>query len=195
MLELINACEAAYRTFRLKKESQNIEKPSHKYGVMIHVLTAHPTESRNPDIIYYFKKIQKLLEKHLEKPEDKDTLVLHVLLKWVWRVPMSKQRKPSVMDEAEYIYSLVLQEEILQIFIQQREEKLPFYIRTWVGGDKDGHPGVDEKTLQGSLQMARGFLLKWLNKTFQEYLDDLTPLVHAVGNKKLQVLFEKVEIS
>lgn len=192
MLELINSCEAAYRTFRLKaefKEEKNEE--THSYGRIIHVLTAHPTESRNSDIIYYFKKIQELLEKRLDHPRLQDAQELHVLLKWVWRIPMSKQRKPSVMDEAEYIYSLVLREEIINIFIEQREQKLPFYIRTWVGGDKDGHPGVDEKSMLGSLQMARGFLLKWLHKKFQEYLNDLEPLARSAeeDKKRLQKIF------
>ncbi|WP_374077181.1 phosphoenolpyruvate carboxylase [Bdellovibrio bacteriovorus] len=191
MLELINSCEAAYRTSRLKAEFKEARsEESHIYGRIIHVLTAHPTESRNPDIIYYFKKIQTLLEKQLENPEDQNLQDLRVLIKWVWRIPMSKQRKPSVMDEAEYIYSLALQKEILQVFIDQRKQKLPFYIRTWVGGDKDGHPGVDEKTMLGSLQMARNFLLRWLQAKFQEYLADLEPLARSSeeNKKKVQAL-------
>ncbi|MBV2168018.1 MAG: phosphoenolpyruvate carboxylase [Bdellovibrio sp.] len=189
MLELINSCEAAYRTSRLKQEKQraSLESP-HQYGRIIHVLTAHPTESRSPDIIYYFKKIQDLLEKHLDHAEEADTPSLQTLLKWVWRIPMSKQRKPSVMDEAEYIYSLALQKDILEIFIAQRKQMLPFYVRSWVGGDKDGHPGVDEKTMLGSLQMARGFLLRFVSERFQIFVDDLTPLVHSASRdkKKLQ---------
>ncbi|MEK2644001.1 phosphoenolpyruvate carboxylase [Bdellovibrio sp. BCCA] len=188
MLELINACEAAYRTFRLKEEFKKETLESHRYGRIIHVLTAHPTESRNPDIIYYFKKIQTLLEKHLDHSEDQDLQDLHVLIKWVWRIPMSKQRKPSVMDEAEYIYSLALQKDILDVFIQQRKLKLPFYIRTWVGGDKDGHPGVDEKTMLGSLQMARGFLLEWIHEKLRNYFADLEPLAHSWDKKKVQAL-------
>lgn len=188
MLELINACEAAYRTSRLKMEFKegNSDK-HHTYGRIIHVLTAHPTESRNPDIIYYFKKIQSLLQRQLENPSDQNLQELHVFLKWVWRIPMSKQRKPSVMDEAEYIYSLTLQNDILKVFIDQRKQKLPFYIRTWVGGDKDGHPGVDEKTMVGSLQMARKFLLKWVQAKFQEYLEDLEPLSRSSEEDKRKV--------
>ncbi|QLY25559.1 phosphoenolpyruvate carboxylase [Bdellovibrio sp. KM01] len=177
MLEIINSCEAAYRTYRLRIEDRDHESVTHSYGRIIHVLTAHPTESRNPDALYYFKKIQKLLERRLEKISELDESELNVLIKWVWNIPMSKQRKPSVMDEAEYIYSLGLQDEIIEMYIKQRLAKHPFYIRTWVGGDKDGHPGVDEKTMLQSLNMSRGLLVKWLNRAFREYKKDLEPLL------------------
>ncbi len=190
MLEIINSCEAAYRTYRLRIEDRGIDSVKHSYGNIIHVLTAHPTESRNPDALYYFKKIQKVLERRLERASDLDEPELNVLIKWVWNIPMSKQRKPTVMDEAEYIYNLGLQDEIIEIFIKQRMEKHPFYVRTWVGGDKDGHPGVDEKTMLQSLNMSRGILAKWLLKTFKEYQLDLLPLLrsHHFEQKKSRII-------
>jgi phosphoenolpyruvate carboxylase len=188
MLELINSCEAAYRTARLKADAKDSPiTEAAPYGRVIHVLTAHPTESRNPDIIFYFRKIQKLLERRLEHALKNDVLELRGLLRWVWRLPMAKQRKPSVMDEAEYIYSLVLEKEIIDIFIQQRLNKQPFYIRTWVGGDKDGHPGVDEKTMLGSLQMSRSLLLKWLRDKLHHYLENIQPLKHSVGTDRPKI--------
>ncbi len=187
MLELINSCEAAYRTSRLRSEKGTARNSSlDKYGRVIHVLTAHPTESRSSDIIHYFRKIQALLIKHLEKSEIDDNKSLYFLLKLTWHIPMSKRRKPSVMDEAEYIYSIVLQDDIIDIYLRQRHKGQPFYIRTWVGGDKDGHPGVNEKTMLGSLQMSRNILLAWLEKTLRNFLNDLEPLCRAPGpNKKM----------
>lgn len=189
MLELINSCEAAYRTSRLKVGLRTAPESDEKssYGRVIHVLTAHPTESRNPDIIFYFRKIQDLLERRLERAQKTDVLELRGLLRWVWRLPMAKQRKPSVMDEAEYIYSLVLEKEIIDIFIKQRASKQPFYIRTWVGGDKDGHQGVDEKTMLGSLQMSRTLLLKWLRQKLQQYLENIHPLKHTLGTDRAKI--------
>ncbi|UYL10475.1 phosphoenolpyruvate carboxylase [Bdellovibrio sp. SKB1291214] len=179
MLEIINSCEAAYRTYRLKIEDRDIESATHTYGRIIQVLTAHPTESRNPDVLYYFKKIQNLLIRRLEKESDLDEAELNILLKWAWNIPMSKQRKPSVMDEAEYIYNLSLQDDIIELFIKQRLKKHPYYIRTWVGGDKDGHPGVDDKTMLQSLNMSRRILVNWLAKNFKEYQKDLEPLMRV----------------
>ena len=38
------------------------------------------------------------------------------------------------------------------------------YFRAWVGGDKDGHPGVNEKTLVESLNLSRSYLIAFLDK-------------------------------
>lgn len=179
MLELINACETAYRSFRLSQKKTAVMEESKNRGRVIHVLTAHPTESRNPDIIYFFTKIQDLLIQRLDQPKAQQAQKLHSLLRMAWNLPTSKQRKPSVMDEAEYIYSLVLQQNVIELFIQNHQARQPFYIRTWVGGDKDGHPKVDEKTMLGSLKMSRGFFLKWLLQELNLYFDDLQPLARS----------------
>lgn len=194
MLEIINSCESAYRTFRLRQNTKFPISQAHRFGRVIHVLTAHPTESRSTDAIYYFKKIQALLEKRLEDPEDKDLAELKGYLTWAWRLPMSKQRKPSVMDEAEYIYSLALQKEVIDLYVEQYRKKQPFYIRTWVGGDKDGHPGVDEKSMLGSLQMSRGLLVRWFEDKWALLLEDLAPLVHTanVDRNQTKALFSEI---
>lgn len=191
MLELINACESAYRTHRLEEESTTaIDNEPHSYGRVIHVLTAHPTESRNSDMLFYLRKIHDLLVQRLAAGQDSQTHQLHALLRMAWHLPMSKQRKPSVMDEAEYIYSLVLQDNVLEIYLQQRQERHPFYIRTWVGGDKDGHPGVNEKTMLGSLGMSRLRLHQWISRQFSQYLSELSPLVRSglEQRKRIQTL-------
>ncbi|MDG0814845.1 phosphoenolpyruvate carboxylase [Bdellovibrio svalbardensis] len=178
MLEVINTCEAAYRIHRLQEEFTP-DKEQHNFGRIIHVLTAHPTESRNPDIIFFFKKIQNLLVEHLKNPTPQDASELHKNLCLAWKIPISKQRKPTVMDEADYVYSLALQNESINLYLQQRRAKLPFYIRTWVGGDKDGHPGVDEKTMLGSLQRSRAMILTWLMHSLDLFLGELTPVAKS----------------
>nr|BFD58412.1 phosphoenolpyruvate carboxylase [Bdellovibrio sp. CKG001] len=180
MLELINACESAYRTHRLEEESSAaLKREKYSYGRVIHVLTAHPTESRNTDMLIYLRKIHDLLVQRLKSEQTSQTHQLHSLLRMAWNLPMSKQRKPSVMDEAEYIYSLVLQDNVIEIYLQQRQERHPFYIRTWVGGDKDGHPGVNEKTMLGSLGMSRLRLHQWVVRQFSQYLAEISPLARS----------------
>ena len=56
---------------------------------------------------------------------------------------------------------MVLRNETLGAFIAANRELSPVYLRTWVGGDKDGHPGVNEVTLTQSLQAARSALVRW----------------------------------
>lgn len=188
MLELINACESAYRTHRLLEEkTAPLSEETHAYGRIIHVLTAHPTESRNSDIIFYFRKIHQLLLQRLTTERHDQTSELHALLRMSWQIPMSKQRKPTVMDEAEYIYSLVLQDDIIEIYLQQRHAQIPFYIRTWVGGDKDGHPGVNEKTMLGSLGMSRARLHSWIKTQFTSYLAELAPLSRSGLQQKKDI--------
>lgn len=194
MLEIINCCEAAYRAYRLRQEDHQPRQGSHRFGRIIHVLTAHPTESRSADAIYYFRKIQELLERRLEKVQDQDLEELKSYLSWSWRLPMSKQRKPSVMDEAEYIYSLALDKDVVDLYIEQYKSGQPFYIRTWVGGDKDGHPGVDEKSMLGSLRLSRLNIIRWMENKWEALQEDIAPLAHTShqDRKKAQSLLKEI---
>ena len=160
MLELMNACENAYRTWRLRSNPKL--KLARRPRAIIYVLTAHPTESRSPQTIAIYHEIQRALVQWLDEPHstEVETRVRH-LLAIAWRLSPSRQRKPTVRDEAEGIYSMVLRNETLAAFIAANRELAPVYLRTWVGGDKDGHPGVNETTLLQSLQAARTHLLKW----------------------------------
>ena len=77
MLELMNVCENAYRSYRLDQKPKNIasdgkktdghltgtplEKSKEKSSALIFVLTAHPTEARAPRNIEVFHEIQEVL--------------------------------------------------------------------------------------------------------------------------------------
>lgn len=190
MLELINACESAYRVWRIRSEqSEDISFEGH--GRLIHVLTAHPTESRNPHILPILENIQNLLIRRLTKPLQSQGKELFLLVKMAWLLPLSKQKRPSVMDEAEYIYSLSLKPELIDLYLQYAKSYQSFYLRTWVGGDKDGHPGVDEKTLAGSLVMSRGFLLDWVSKKIQQEKKSLKPLESHLEAKQRMQKYQK----
>lgn len=186
MLELINACESAYRVWRIRSEQGEVAS-FEGHGRLIHVLTAHPTESRNPHILPILENIQNLLIRRLTKPLQSQGKELFLLVKMAWLLPLSKQKRPSVMDEAEYIYSLSLKPELIDLYLQYAKSYQSFYLRTWVGGDKDGHPGVDEKTLAGSLSMSRGFLLDWISKKIQQEKKSLKPLdSHLEAKQRMQ---------
>ena len=59
MMELINTCEAAYRTFKLKN-NPHTHHPERMDNTMVYVLTAHPTEARTPQNIELFRRIQSV---------------------------------------------------------------------------------------------------------------------------------------
>jgi phosphoenolpyruvate carboxylase len=158
MLELMNACENAYRNFSIRRKNRMESAPG-KPDALIYVLTAHPTEARSPENISVFHGIQQALTEHLVNEGDEmsgetKADLLH-LLHLAWRHPIVRTRKPRVQDEAEHIFSTLLREETLKPLLRASACLAPLYVRSWVGGDKDGHPGVNEKTFRDSLQLSR----------------------------------------
>ena len=189
MLETMNACENAYRTFRLK-ERRHVPKPMSDVPVT-YVLTAHPTESRSSSNIAIFYEIQKLLTNALVSGALVDTRALTALLEIAWRVPIVRSRKPTVEDEAEHIYSVVLRDENLSAILKMSRTEVPVFLRSWVGGDKDGHPGVDENSLQNSLQASRDSLVRYARLL----VDELGELLALFAAPKLEQLRQSLKES
>ena len=172
MLELMNACENAYRSHRLSRRMA-VPRGAAKAGsgpeAIIYVLTAHPTEARSPRNIAVFHRIQSLLidslrqprEIQSESPKEVHEADLRHLLEVAWRAQVARERAPRVKDEAEHLYSMLLRDDVLKVLLETGEQEVPVYLRSWVGGDKDGHPGVDEKALLESLQLSRDDLARF----------------------------------
>jgi phosphoenolpyruvate carboxylase len=200
MLELMNVCENAYRSYRLslhhgvREEFGKTAQPD----AIIYVLTAHPTEARSPQNIAAFHAIQKTLlrllttrsphdDGELEFSEAEKAELLHGL-QVAWQAPIVRNRAPTVKDEAEHIYSMLFREDILAGLFDRPANETSLYIRSWVGGDKDGHPGVDEKTLAQSLKLSRQMILRTLHHEFSEIRETLDLLPHQELWKKLMAL-------
>jgi phosphoenolpyruvate carboxylase len=110
-----------------------------------------------------------------------EPLLLHQIA-IAWRVSIVREQAPSVKNEAEHIYSTLLNPETLTSLLAASREILPVYVRSWVGGDKDGHPGVDEIVMLESFSLSRLHLyrfvkaqllliqetLNWIKKTNQD---------------------------
>ncbi|MCH2534044.1 MAG: phosphoenolpyruvate carboxylase [Bdellovibrionales bacterium] len=170
--EIINRCERAYRHKRLlEKNNQPIK---HYPYAIIYVFTAHPTEARSPQIRELFEHIEQCLLSLVEnESSSKCQNTLEYFINLALRVPMSKRTRPSVEDEAQNIFSTVLNPKVLEEQIELRSKKITLHFRTWVGGDKDGHPFVNEKTLFKSLSLSRSLLLDYaltLFKTSYKFL-------------------------
>lgn len=190
MLELMNACENAYRTYRLRErpEADVLHDPNvallanPNVTPITYVLTAHPTESRSSKNIAIFYEIQKFLVRTLEHDGKLDRNELKSLLEIAWQVPIVRSRKPSVEDEAEHLYSVALRDENLATILNVSRHQTPVYLRSWVGGDKDGHPGVDEIAMINSLQTSR----RDLNAYARKQLDLLGDLLHLFSSAAIQ---------
>ncbi len=157
-LELQNSCENAYRSLRVRGRSFPPLENSLK---LVYVLTAHPTESRAPGNIAIFQEIQNVLLDGLTGASRPWRDNLFHQLELAWRAYPSRERAPRVKDEAEHIYRTALRPAVLRSFLAASHELAPSYLRTWVGGDKDGHPGVDANATRESLVLSRKHLLQF----------------------------------
>ena len=174
MLELMNSCENAYRTYRLSQKDP--ESRPLRMQAVTYVMTAHPTEARSPEILAVFQRIQLVLVARLHGRQVPDS-DLHYLLVLALQIPMARQHKPTVADEAEHIYWLFFKEGISQTLLDLRTQNhLEINFRTWVGGDKDGHPGVNERVMVQSLSLSRQRLVG----IYLTYLAELEADLHLL---------------
>ena len=71
------------------------------------MLTAHPTESRSPENIRLLRRIQDRVVEALERGDSVDRAEIQNLIRLAWRVGTHPERKPSVEDEANHLFSLL----------------------------------------------------------------------------------------
>ncbi|MCB9062842.1 MAG: phosphoenolpyruvate carboxylase [Halobacteriovoraceae bacterium] len=166
MLELINRCENAYRTYRLShKKDQEFKKIPY---AIIFVLTAHPTEARGQEMLRLFDQIENYLTDFLLNPKIGTEKKIRHLIRLTLKMSLSRSEKPQVFDEAENIFSYALRGDIIHEIVELGKANIPVYLRTWVGGDKDGHPGVDNIQLLKSLNLSRKYLLKYFTTEWEK---------------------------
>jgi phosphoenolpyruvate carboxylase len=187
MMELINACETSYRTYRLResKSDQNLKKQD---GMLIYVLTAHPTEARTSENIDIFHRIQNIMVRLLEKSGEEEYLlsIIKHNLKLTWILPITRHEKPQVVDEAKHLFSIIMRPDIFDTLLRANRDLGTVRVRTWVGGDKDGHPGVDEKVMKACLQASREHFVSTIKRILVSFEKDIKYL----DNKKMTTLLK-----
>ena len=176
MLELINRCESAYRSHRLGQQDSDISgvRPDR----IIFVFTAHPTEARSQEFLELFKDVALILEQAITSKDStvRDEL-FHALIISL-KISLARNSKPTVADEASNIYSFILREDIIESLIKFSQKNVDVNFRSWVGGDKDGHPGVDEKTMLKSLNLSREQLIHFVDKKLKNIQKKILLLKH-----------------
>ena len=197
MLELINSCEAAYRSHRLGNFRI---KSEYKKNNIIYVFTSHPTEARSQGFLKLMSEVQELLQEALESDFSLVEERLRHLMRIAVRLDLANNSRPQVKDEMEQVFQIVLSPEILaeQIALNQKDIALNF--RTWVGGDKDGHPKVGAKTMLQSFQLSRTQLLTFAElrlKSFEEELflipEGKSLLIKTQAFRKTLISLKKVQ--
>lgn len=175
-LELINCCETAFRTWSLTKKDR--EKVSYKSTNLTYVLTAHPTETRSVDFLATGDELVSVLVKTFIRGWASNEGEIRRCLHLLWKQDLTKRLSPRVSDEAEYIYSILFKKSLVK-YIFQPHAGYTMKFRTWVGGDKDGHPNVNSKTMIASLQVSRTHVLKIIRSALNRVIQDLDSLVRS----------------
>lgn len=191
-LELVNSCETSYRTWRLRKKPtpQGLKSKSD----LKFVLTAHPTEARSPVVVGLLQRVTELLIDGINNNFVFSDKQLKSLLLLMWATPLAKVTPPTVTDEAEYLFSLVFSQKVLDSLVSEKQS-YDLKLRTWVGGDKDGHPGVNAVVMLKCLTLSRQHILKVLKEKTKYVIKDLDDLPKTASNKlpRKEALLELVK--
>lgn len=179
-LEIVNVCEAAYRSWKLRQKASPTGLETELD--LTYVLTAHPTEARSKEVIDILNRLQNILIQSVHSKFFFDEDELSTLMRLLWHQPLSKSEKPKVVDEAEYIFSTVFEQSTFN-FILGKKPGYNLSLRTWVGGDKDGHPGVDEKVMRECLEKSRQYIVSDLHNKLVSINEDCVK--YSKFNKKL----------
>ena len=173
LLELINVCESAYRTWRLK--SKTITYPSAAKITLHFVLTAHPTEARSNDVVTLLSRLTDLCVDGLMDDFSLHDAEIMSHLSMLWQYPLIKYKATTILSEADYIYSLVFSDNLISSILTDNAS-YDLRLSTWVGGDKDGHSGVNYKVMRECLSGSRAHLVRIVKDKLNVLKTDLKML-------------------
>jgi len=124
------------------------------------VFTAHPTEAKRRAVRSKLRRIRELLEaldtEQLPTVHERTLQLIRVELAKLWQTDFIRPSRPTVMQEVERGLSIkpVLWDVLPQIMRELRDSLRKVYpesslpkrpcvtFGSWIGGDRDGHPGV-----------------------------------------------------
>lgn len=146
-------------------------------GLRIHpVLTAHPTEARRRTALMALGRVGRILEARDDPrlpPAARRALDdrLREELVILWRTAEARSGAPSPLDEVRTafaffdatLYSLVpAVQRALQAAVGVDPTELPAILRwgSWIGGDRDGHPGVTAEITEHAARIAADHALR-----------------------------------
>lgn len=165
------------------------------------VFTAHPTEMRRASVVERETEIAKLLQAHekagnpSEKRQIEDDLYREVAL--LWNTRLNRPERITVQDEINNLIAAV-KRSVLPALVTLYNEwgrdiphdgPLPNVLKlgSWIGGDRDGHPHVDDVTLNYAFKeqarVAFAFYAGQMDKLDTELTmsDEVTPVTDALN--------------
>ncbi|MEO0452683.1 MAG: phosphoenolpyruvate carboxylase [Verrucomicrobiota bacterium] len=157
------------------------------------VLTAHPTEAKRAEVLSQHREIYLLLVERENPVWTPAELALNeekikTAIERLWRTGELLQAKPGIADERNTILHYLCEVfptvvKSVDTRLEQAWQKTGFRSRpfdkiearpdlefgTWVGGDRDGHPGVTPEVTKNTLRILR-------QNAIQVHLRDLEQL-------------------
>jgi len=141
------------------------------------VLTAHPTEAKRETVRERHREIYDLMQERenasfTDRERERGRRFLEAQLETLWRTGEIHVTRPSItqeLDNALFYLREVFPEAVSRAHTHLREaweaagfaaaelENLPPMVRfgTWIGGDRDGHPGVTADVTRQALAALR----------------------------------------
>lgn len=153
------------------------------------VFTAHPTEAARRSILTKTVRLAELIERRLETP-DADLVLIDrrtaELIDLIWQTDELRLEQPNPVDEARSaLYYLV---QIASKVMPSLGEKValelarlgavatksPIRFGSWVGGDRDGNPGVTPATTLETLLLQHDRGIRHLTGLIEQLADELS---------------------
>ena len=142
------------------------------------VFTSHPTEAKRRSVRRKLRQLRELLgqaDSHQLQMEKEHTLrLMRAELAKLWQTDFIRPWRPSVMQEVERGLSFkpVLWKVVPKLLGELRESLLEtldeadgrvrpcIKFGSWIGGDRDGHPGVTPEITEETVQWLRDEAIK-----------------------------------
>ncbi len=154
------------------------------------VFTAHPTEAARRSILSKRGEVAELLNRRMTASnQDQVDLVDRrsaELIDQIWQTDELRTDRPTVVDEARsaLYYLVALAEDVLPRLTETIDAQLhrlspdadtnPLRFGTWVGGDRDGNPGVTASTTLEALALQHDRGLTLLIETIEDLSEELS---------------------
>jgi phosphoenolpyruvate carboxylase len=143
------------------------------------VFTAHPSEARRRTILEKLSAIAHELDRLEDSqivPREREQAIASIAeeVETLWLSDMIRDNRPSVEDEVRQSLGVVM-ENLLEVvprvyrsleaglgrIYPGREWRVPPFLRfgSWIGGDRDGHPGVSAATTAQAIRIQQVSLL------------------------------------
>lgn len=176
---------------RSGKQPQQIQALIDRLQIEL-VFTAHPTDAKRRSVRHKLQTIRRLLEDYhtdqLPEHHDRTELAIRAEIAKLWQTDFIRPWRPSVMQEVARGLSI---KPVLWQAMPRIAEELDTALReyygdsvradhpiitfgSWIGGDRDGHPGVTAETTEETLAWLRREALAFQLRACDNLFDSLS---------------------